>query len=155
GLARPGNAAALISILAEAHRTEIQMARPENAASPPSDPLTALTRAGLGLALAHGAGLILFLFLAEGTRLGKTLPDPPKTRRAFVEPVLAVSAVYDRAKASRHALARFGSFAIDELRARMPRGEGDLTSFVSSRTGRSREECDELLREAAADRSGD
>jgi hypothetical protein len=151
GLARPGNAAPLVAALAELGDRRILVARPEHAASPPSDPISALVRAGLGLALVHSLGLVLVLFLAKGVRLGRPVPTRPPARRAFVEHVRAVGALYDRADLASHALAAYGRFALERLRARLPRGEHDLAAFLATRSGRSREACEALVKRARGD----
>lgn len=151
GLARPGNAAPLVAALAELGNARFLVARPEHAASPPSDPISALVRAGLGLALVQSLGLVLVLFLAKGARLGRPVPTRPPARRAFVEHVRAVGALYDRADLGSHALAAYGRFAIERLRARLPRGEHDLAAFLATRSGRSREACEALLKRARGD----
>jgi hypothetical protein len=148
GLARAGNAAPLVAALAELGRDRFLVARPENAASPPADPIAALIRAGLGLALAHAVALAIALFLANGPRLGRPSPSRPPSRRAFVEHVRAIGALYDRADLAPHALAAYGRFALERLRARLPRGESDVASFLASRSGLSREECEALVRRA-------
>jgi hypothetical protein len=151
GLARPGNAAPLVAALAELGNARFLVARPEHAASPPSDPISALVRAGLGLALLHSLALVLVLFLAKGARLGRPAPTRPPARRAFVEHVRAVGALYDRADLAGHALVAYGRFAIERLRARLPRGEHDLAAFLATRSGRSREACEALLKRARGD----
>jgi hypothetical protein len=133
-LARPGNAATLLAILSNADREELRLAQPEDGVSPPSTPLAALERAGLGLGLVHALLAALVLFLAEGVRLARPVPDPPPHRRAFAEHVEAVGALYHRTGSAAHALAAYARFADHRLRARMPRGAADVGAFLSSRT---------------------
>lgn len=148
GLSREGNPAALIAALGELDRARFLVARPEHAASPPPDPLAALVRAGLGLALVHAAALVAVLYAAKGARLGKPSPARPPARRAFVEHVRAVGALYDRAELSTHALAAYGRFALERLRGRLPRGEHDLAAFLATRAGRPREVAAAMVRAA-------
>ncbi len=153
-LARPGNAAALVAILASAARTEMRMASAEDGVSPPSTPIAALLRAGLGLALAHAAVFALVLFVAVGRRQGQPRPMHPPRRRAFSEHVEAVGALYARARSAPHALAAYARFADERLRARMPRGSGDVASFLASRARMPLHVCQQLWARAMQAKSG-
>jgi len=81
GLARPGNAAALVAILSHANRAAFAIAEPEDGAASPSSPLAALRRAGLGLALGQGLAAILVLFAAAGLRLDVRRVGPARLLR--------------------------------------------------------------------------
>ena len=153
-LARPGNAAALVAILASASRTEMRMASTEDGVSPPSTPIAALLRAGLGLALAHAAVFALVLFVAVGRRQSRPRPIRPPRRRAFSEHVEAVGALYARARSAPHALAAYARFADERLRARMPRGSGDVASFLASRARMPLHVCQQLWARAMRAKSG-
>lgn len=133
GLARPGNAAAMVSILASADRLELRMADVEDGVSPPSTPIAALLRAGLGMGLGHALVATLLLFFAVGVRLARPKPTPPPRRRAFVEHVEAVGELYGRTRNAAHALAAYARFADERLHARMPRGTADVAAFLASR----------------------
>jgi hypothetical protein len=154
GLARPGNAAALVAILASASRTEMRLASAEDGVSPPSTPIAALLRAGLGLALAHAAVFALVLFVAVGRRQARPRPMHPPRRRAFSEHVEAVGALYGRARSAPHALAAYARFADERLRARMPRGSGDVASFLASRARMPLHVCQQLWARAMQAKSG-
>ncbi len=132
-LARPDNAAVLLAILSNADREELKLAQREDGVSPPSTPLAALERAGLSMGLLHALVAALVLFLAEGVRLARPVPEPPPVRRAFVEHVEAVGALYRRTGQGPHALAAYARFADHRLRARMPRGATDVAAFLASR----------------------
>lgn len=132
-LARPDNAAVLLAIVSNADREELKIAQLEDGVSPPSTPLAALERAGLGMGLWHALVAALVLFLAEGVRLARPVPEPPPVRRAFVEHVEAVGALYRRTGQGAHALAAYARFADHRLRARMPRGGSDVAAFLASR----------------------
>jgi hypothetical protein len=134
GLARPGNAAAMVAILSNADRTKFRIADADDGVAPPATPLAALLRAGLGSGLWHGLAACLVLFLAVGVRLARPRPAPPPRRRAFAEHVEAVGALYARTRNAPHALATFARFADERLRARMPRGTGDVAAFLASRS---------------------
>jgi hypothetical protein len=153
-LARPGNAAAFVAILASASRTEMRMASAEDGVSPPSTPIAALLRAGLGLALAHAAVFALVLFVAVGLRQAQPRPMHPPRRRAFSEHVEAVGALYARARSAPHALAAYARFADERLRARMPRGSGDVASFLASRARMPLHVCQQLWARAMQAKSG-
>ena len=133
GIARPGNAAATVAILASADRLEMKLAGLEDGLAPPSTPVAALLRAGLGVGLVHGAFATLVLFFAVGVRIARPRPEPPPRRRAFAEHVEAVGSLYARTKNSAHALASYARFADERLHARMPRGTADVPAFLSSR----------------------
>jgi hypothetical protein len=152
-LARPGNAAVLLAILSNADSESFQIAQPEDGVSPPSNPLAALTRAGLGLGLAHALVAAVVLFLAAGTRLHRPVAEPPPTRRAFVEHVEAVGALYRRTGLAAHALAAYTRFAEERLRARMPRGTADMPSFLASRASLPLDECQRVWTRATEARA--
>jgi hypothetical protein len=154
GLARPGNAAVMVSILSSADRLEMRLADAEDGVSPPSTPIAALLRAGLGVGLAHGLVASVVLFLAVGVRLARPRPSPPPRRRAFAEHVEAVGALYARTRNAPHALAAFSRFADERLRARMPRGSADVASFLASRARLPLDTCQRLWARAVQAKAG-
>jgi hypothetical protein len=154
GLARPGNAAVMVSILSSADRLEMRLADAEDGVSPPSTPIAALLRAGLGTGLAHGLVACVVLFLAVGVRLARPKPSPPPRRRAFAEHVEAVGALYARTRNAPHALAAFSRFADDRLRARMPRGSPDVAAFLASRARLPLDTCQRLWARAVQAKAG-
>lgn len=117
GLARPGNAEAAIAMLATIEASEIKIARPEDGTSPPSNPFSALVRAGLGAGLVHGLIATLVLFLAFGVRLSRPNPVAAPRRRAFVEHIEATGALWARTRLAAHALAVYGRWVEERLRA--------------------------------------
>jgi hypothetical protein len=152
-LARPGNAAVLVAILSNADRQEIRVAQPEDGVSPPSTPVSAVRRAGLGLALAHGLLAALLLFAAYGTRLGPPLPEPPPARRAFVEHVEAVGALYKQGGHAAHALAAYARLVDQRLRARTSRGAPDVPALLAARSALPVDVCRRIWARAAAARA--
>lgn len=154
GIAHPGNAAALVAILAATSRSEMRIADPEDGVSPPSTPIAALLRAGLGMGLLHAVPFVLVLFLAAGIRLSRPKPAPPPRRRAFAEHVAAVGALYARTHNGAHALAAYARFADERLRARMPRGSVDVGGFLASRAGMPLDVCQRLWARAMQAKSG-
>jgi hypothetical protein len=153
-LARPGNAAAMVSILSNADRLEVRIADPEDGVAPPSTPIGALLRAGLGTGLAHALLATLVLFFAVGLRLARPKPAMPPRRRAFTEHVEAVGALYARTRNAPHALAAYARFADDRLRARMPRGTADVAAFLASRANMPLDACQRLWARAVQAKAG-
>jgi hypothetical protein len=153
-LARPGNAAAMVSIFSNADRLELRIADPEDGVSPPSTPIGALLRAGLGIGLAHALLATVALFFAVGLRLARPRPAMPPRRRAFAEHVEAVGALYARTRNAPHALAAYARFADDRLRARMPRGSGDVAAFLASRARVPLDVCQRLWARAVQAKAG-
>ena len=149
----PGSASVLVAILASAGRSEFRFADDDDGVAPPSTPIAALLRAGLGLGLAHAAVFAVVLFLAAGSRLARPRPSAPPRRRAFAEHVEAVGALYARAGGARHALAAFAGFADQRLRARMPRGGGDVAAFLAAGAGLPRQACQRTWERAMQSRS--
>jgi len=154
GLARPGNAALLVAILASTSRTEMRFADADDGVSPPSTPIAAMLRAGLGMGLGHALVFTLVLFLAVGTRLSRPRPAAPPRRRAFAEHVEAVGALYARARSAPHALTAYARFADERLRARMPRGSSDIAAFLASRARMPLDACQRLWARAMQAKAG-
>jgi hypothetical protein len=170
-LARPENAAAIVALLAELSASPalpgeanerraalprpIRIARPEDGASPPSNPFSALARAGLARGMWHALVASLVLFLAYGIRSARPRPEPTPARRAFTEHVEAVGAFYARAPRPSHALAAFSRYCEEKLRHALPRGSHDVPAFLASRTGRTVASCREVWERALAARSDD
>lgn len=154
GIARPGNGAALVAILAATARSEMHLADPEDGVSPPSTPIAALLRAGLGMGLLHAVPFVLVLFLGAGIRLSRPKPSRPPRRRAFAEHVTAVGALYARTHNGSHALAAYVRFADERLRARMPRGSADVGGFLASRAGLPLDVCHRLWARAVQAKAG-
>lgn len=134
GLAVPGNAAAVIAMLATLDRSEFAVARAEQGIAPPTNPFAGLLHIGLGPALVHVALFIPLLFFAFGVRQAAPRDEPPPRRRAFAEHVQAVGALYSRRRAATHALAVYARHVDDRLRARASRG-GDPAHFLAARSG--------------------
>jgi hypothetical protein len=154
GIAHPGNAAALVAILAATSRSEMRIADPEDGVSPPSTPIAALLRAGLGTGLLHAVPFVVVLFLGAGTRLSRPKPAPPPRRRAFAEHVTAVGALYACTHNGAHALAAYARFADERLRARMPRGSVDVGGCLASRAGMPLDVCQRLWARAMQAKAG-
>jgi hypothetical protein len=149
-LARPGNAAVAMAVLSNADRQEIRIAQREDGVSPPSSPVAAVRRAGLGLGLVHGLCAALILFAAYGTRLGPPLPEPPPARRAFVEHVEAVGALYKQGGHAAHALAAYTRLVDQRLRARTSRGAADVPAVLAARSNLPVDVCRRIWGRASA-----
>jgi hypothetical protein len=154
GLARPGNAAAMVSIFSSADRLELRVADAEDGVSPPTTPIAALLRAGLGVPLVHALVAVLVLFFAVGVRVARPRPAPPPRRRAFSEHVEAVGTLYARTRNAPHALTAFARFADERLRARMPRGTADVAAFLASRARMPLDVCQRLWARAVQAKAG-
>jgi hypothetical protein len=138
GLARPGNADAAIALLATIESRDVKIARPEDGTTPPSNPFSALARAGLGLGLVHALFATIVLFLAVGVRLSRPNPVTAPRRRAFVEHVEATGALWARTRLAAHALSVYGRYAEERLRAEGRRDVG-TSAIERAREARSDE----------------
>ena len=147
-LAQPANAATLVAILRLLDRAELRLARAEDGISPPTNPIAALERSGLGLALYHGLAATLILFIAVGIRLSRARPNPPQTRRAFTEHIEATGTFYHRRRAAAHALAAYARYAEERVRQRLPRGTPDVGAWLGQRSGVNVEECTQIWQRA-------
>ena len=155
-LSHAGNAAALVALFAVADRThDFKVANPEDGISPPTNPISALHRAGLGHALWHALAAAIILFLAVGIRQARPKATPPPTRRAFAEHVEATGALYARTRIASHALAVYARYADERLRAKMPRGTHDPAAFLASRANVDPAHAAAIWARAIAARSND
>ena len=81
---------------------------------------------------------------------------PQRSRRAFADHVQALGHVYQRAKASEHALGNFSAWAIERLRERYYKGTksglSPLAEAIAARTGRSETDVLRVLVEAQSAR---
>ena len=154
-LTLPGNPAALVAILSNVDRKEIRTTRPEDGISPPTNPISGLARAGLGLGMWHALAATLLAFIAVGARVSRPKPTRPPQRRAFSEHVEATGALYARTSSAPHALAAYARYASERLRTKLPRGVSDPVLFLSQRSGASPEDCARVWRRAMNVRAGD
>ncbi len=149
-LAVPENAVAVVALLQYLDRKELLLASEEDGISPPSNPIVALERAGLGLALYHALAATLLLFAAVGVRLARARPSPPALRRAFTEHIEATGAFYHRKRAATHALSAYARYAEERIRQRLPRGGQDIGAWLAQRSGVSAEECAQIWKRATS-----
>lgn len=139
GLARPDNAAALVAIMSLVDKPTLRIARPEDGTTPPSNPFTALVRAGLGLGLGHALVATLLLFVAFGARRTRPAPSVPPRRRAFVEHVEATGALWSRTRLAAHALRSYGRWVEEQLRGHPPVADDRAALLERARDARSDE----------------
>lgn len=123
----------------------VWLARAEDGIPPPSNPLSALARAGLLAGVIHGLVFAALLFLAYGVRHARARPTPPPTRRAFVEHVAATGAFYKRRRASSHALGAYARWVEEELLGRSPRDAAQAIGGAARAARMSEEEVRRLL----------
>ncbi len=133
----------------------VRIARPEDGISPPSNPISALARAGRERGMWHALVACLVLFAAYGVRHARPRPAAPPTRRAFAEHIEATGAFYARLPQPRHALAAYSRFAEERLRQNLPRGASEVPALLASRTGRSLEDCEALWSRATSEGDAD
>ncbi len=156
GIARAPNAAAIVAIVrVYGGGRKIELARPEDGIPPPSNPVSAHTHAGLGLALGHAAVAALLLMLAFGVRQARARATPPKGRREWTEHIEATGGLYARARLAPLALSAYARFVDGRLRERMPRGANDPASFLALRANADPAWAADVWRRASAARSAD
>ncbi len=112
---------------------------------------SALFKAGLGTLLAQLLLLALIYGWQGAAGFGSPLDPVAAKRRAFRDHVLALGANYRKARATRFALATYGSWLIERLRDRLspqqPIGLIDLAGRVATRVGQPEGELVVLLSE--------
>jgi len=123
-----------------------------------SNPLGALTAAGLGPWLAQLLLLALAFAAYRGVPFGRRVELPENRRRRFSEHVQALGQRWAEQRAARSALAAYGAFANDLLRERVPGASmgADLARAVADKTGRPEADVSralELTRRAQAGHS--
>jgi hypothetical protein len=154
-LSRAGNAEALMWFFTNLEPKEVRIASEEDGISPPADPVSAMSRAGLGLGMWHALLASIVLFFAVGARLARPRPVEPPRRRAFTEHLDATGALYARARLAPHALASYARYAEERLHARMPRGTTDVPQFLASRAGADLATCQRVWARATNARGTD
>lgn len=126
---------------------DLQIAREQDGVSPPSNPFSALSQAGLDTASWHALVAALVLFLAVGIRHARPAPTPSPGRRAFAEHVEATGAFYGRTRALAHALSAYGRFAEMRVREKLTHGMDPIT-FLATRTSVPHAEVARIWRRA-------
>jgi len=117
-----------------------------------SSTLSSLTKAGLGALVAQLALLALLFAWHGGTAFGVRRDPVAVRRRAFRDHVLALGESYRRARATRFALATYGSWLIERLRERLspqqPIGLIDLAGRMAAKVEQPESQLMLLLTEA-------
>ena len=174
GLSHGANAKAVLALVERAfgatregnlrsyHEHPIMIARPQSGLTPPGNPLSALSQAGLGMGMWHALAAALVLFLAVGVRQARARPGPPPARRAFAEHVEATGALYAKARAASHARAMLAKYTDERVRLKTtsrlgfaaphgsPPAPGEEDPFLPL-TGKSAAEYKGLVDEQTAD----
>ncbi len=136
------------------HEHPIVIARPQSGLTPPGNPLSALSQAGLGMGMWHALAAALVLFLAVGVRQARPRPAPPPARRAFAEHVEATGALYAKARAASHARTILAKYTDDRVRQKTTQklfaGTPDEDPFLLL-TGKSAAEYKDLVSTDTAD----
>lgn len=120
-------------------------------------PYEALLNAKLGPVLLQIALLMLVWYLAHGIPFA-TLRDPPEAgRRRFLDHLVALGRVFQRAGARQHALHHYAAWALGRLNERVRPGQRmsiiELGTALAKRTGKPQSEVLETLAEAATARN--
>lgn len=113
-------------------------------------PVDSLRRAHLLPATLQVLVLAALLVAAKGAMFGRPRDRKTTTRRAFIEHVRAIGTTYARARAARHALGVYATWALEQLRTRTRAGRGmlGLAESVATRTGRDERAVLSVLLEA-------
>jgi hypothetical protein len=123
-----------------------------------SNPVESVRRGRLGPALVQLAVFLLVFFVCKGARFGRPVQGQKAERREYAEHVRALGLHYARARAERHALACWGSYATERLRERcglqVDRSLSALADAVATRTGRSVGDVMRMLLEAHDAKAG-
>lgn len=98
--------------------------------------------------------LLAILYFWRGVRFGRPHDPPSRSRRQFAEHVEALGSQYARARASRHAVRMYATWALDRLRektltSRQP-GLYPLAQAIAGRTGDDENRVMETLAEASS-----
>jgi len=123
-----------------------------------SNPVESVKRGRLGPALLQLAAFLLLFFVCKGARFGRPVQTQTIHCREFAEHVRALGLHYARARAERHALGCWGSYAIERLRERcglqVDRSLSGLAEAVATRTSRPVGEIMRTLLEARDAKAG-
>jgi hypothetical protein len=118
-----------------------------------STPFAAVEHANLLPVIAQLFALLALLYLWKGTPFARLRDPPAETRRAFVDHARALGLAYGRARASKHVLGLYASWALDRLRERVQRGGRQglvpLAEAIATRTGRSEADVMRVLVDAS------
>ena len=120
------------------------------------NPLDSVRKANLLPLIVQLLAIALLFLVWKGAHFGKPRDPAQRSRRAFADHVQALGHIYQRAKASDHALGNFSAWAIERLRERYYRGTksglSPLAEAIAARTGRDETEVMRVLVEAQSAR---
>ena len=119
-------------------------------------PFAAVEHANLGPVILQLFALLTLFYLWKGIPFARLRDPPSETRRAFADHARALGLAYGRARASRHVLGLYASWALDRLRERVQRsgrqGLLPLAEAIATRTGRPEGEVMRVLVDASSAR---
>jgi hypothetical protein len=136
-LAMADNAAFLVALLKNGEKT-IDLVG-EFTGSGAKSPLSSIERGKLAPVLLQLGLVLVLFFLYKGVAFGTLIDPPADERRNFAEHARALGLLYAKARASAHARATFGAYALERLRERVllrdQKGVGTLAEAVAARSG--------------------
>jgi hypothetical protein len=152
-LATAENAKVVVGLLGRGGEVRIAAAIGAGAKTP----VDSLRRAHLLPTTLQVLALAALLIAANGAMFGRPRDRKTTTRRAFIEHVRAIGTTYARARAARHALGVYATWALEQLRTRTRAGRGmlGLAESVATRTGRDERAVLSVLLEAHSARDTD
>jgi hypothetical protein len=119
-------------------------------------PFAAVEHANLVPVILQLFALLTLLYLWKGIPFARLRDPPAETRRAFADHARALGLAYGRARASKHVLGLYASWALDRLRERVQRsgrqGLLPLAEAIATRTGRTEAEVMRVLVDASGAR---
>lgn len=119
-------------------------------------PFAAVEHANLLPVILQLFALLTLLYLWKGIPFARLRDPPAETRRAFADHARALGLAYGRARASKHVLGLYASWALDHLRERVQRsgqkGLLPLAEAIATRTGRPEAEVMRVLVDASSAR---
>lgn len=121
-----------------------------------STPFAAVAHAELLPVILQLFVLLVLLYLWKGIPFARLRDPPAETRRAFADHARALGLAYGRARASKHVVGLYATWALDRLRERVQRsgrqGLIPLAEAISTRTGRPEAEVMRVLLDATTSR---
>jgi hypothetical protein len=152
-LLAPGNADVLLALVSTGGR-RVELAD-EMTGLMADNPLASVRRGRLAPALVQLALLALLFFAYKGAHFGRPVDPEAARRRAFAEHARALGTRYGQARAARHAVGLYGTFALERLRERLHlaggRGLSAVAEAVAARSGRPLGDVMRVLVEARPD----
>jgi hypothetical protein len=121
-----------------------------------STPFEAVAHAELLPVILQLFVLLALLYLWKGIPFASLRDPPAETRRAFADHARALGLAYGRARASKHVVGLYATWALDRLRERVQRsgrqGLIPLAEAIAMRTGRPEAEVMRVLLDATSSR---